>query len=113
MRKFRPHLTAKLADAIEFESLTLAQIALQLRVHSDVPRRWIMKGRRLKDGTVVRLEALRIPGAWRVRPEALERFLKILAGDQIPNEQPAARGRPPKQSQHDAEVDARCAKAGI
>ncbi len=59
----------KLADNGPF--LTTNKIAHQLGVDLSVPRRWIMDGRRLRDGTLVRLEALRIPGQWRVRPEAL------------------------------------------
>jgi hypothetical protein len=108
-RRARP----KLADAA-VAYLTCGQVAHRIGVDPAVPARWIKKGRALKDGTVVRLEALRIPGEWRVTPEALERFLRALADDSIPPDRPAARrGRPPKQSPHDAAVDAELAAAGF
>ena len=100
----------KLKIANDAAFLTCGEIARLHDVHPDVPRRWIMDGRRLRDGTLVRLEALRIPGQWRIRPEALERFLQILAADQIKPHRPAAK---PGRSAHDAAVDAALIEAGF
>jgi excisionase family DNA binding protein len=59
----------------------VVEIARQLHVDVETVYRWINRGVRLKSGARLKLEAYRIPGSWRVRREALERFLTILTED--------------------------------
>lgn len=45
--------------------------------------RWILKGARLRDGTRVRLRAIRAPGGWRSCAAWLDEFLDALTRDRL------------------------------
>jgi hypothetical protein len=46
--------------------------------HPSTLARWISKGIRLPDGTVLKLEGRRYPGAWMVSDEAVDEFVNAL-----------------------------------
>jgi hypothetical protein len=48
------------------------------RCHLSTPLRWILKGAKALDGTVVKLEAIRLGGRWITSREALQRFAERL-----------------------------------
>ena len=48
------------------------------RCHLSTLLRWIQKGARAPDGTLVRLEAIRLGGRWMTTREALQRFAERL-----------------------------------
>ncbi len=50
-------------------------------VHSATLTRWILKGVRLNDGSVVKLAAKRFPGGWASTREALDEFVDRLTAD--------------------------------
>lgn len=52
-------------------------------------RAWIKKGRKSASGEVVKLEAMRIAGRWRVPGGALERFLAAVDAPHTPSAGPA------------------------
>jgi hypothetical protein len=79
---------------------TLSQVARRFPpsrggrpVHVATVTRWIIQGARLRDGTRLRLRAVRLPGRWVVEPEAVDEFLATLTADRsgLPTE-PAAAG---------------------
>jgi hypothetical protein len=103
------------SEATEF--LTTVDIAKRYGVNPNVPCRWIVKGARLRDGTVVRLEASRLPGLWRISQEAWDEFLAILTADRLGPDPdrgapPRKPGRKPKQSTADAQIDVELAARG-
>jgi hypothetical protein len=68
------------------------------RCHISTVFRWITCGAKAPDGTAIRLEAIRRPGAWLTSAEALERFFARLtpvmeAELPRPPRSPAARQR--------------------
>jgi hypothetical protein len=65
--------------------LTFTEIAHQLGTHPSAPTRWATKGVRLRDGSLLKLEAIALPGSWRVTREALDRFLATLTADRTSN----------------------------
>src|SRR5262245_973458 len=83
--------------------LTLSDVILSLpsrngrRVHRNTVRRWILKGALLRDGTRLKLRALRTPGQWLVEPDALRRFMKALRADRVgtPKSTPTESGPAP------------------
>jgi len=64
-------------------ALTYAQIAHELGCHPSAPARWVLRGVLLSDGTRMKLEAVALPGSWRVTREALDRFLATLTADRM------------------------------
>ena len=52
----------------------------------DTVRAWIKTGRRSASGEVVKLEAMRVAGRWRVPGGALERFLAAVDAPAGPSE---------------------------
>ena len=109
-----PAKTIKSADA-EYD--TTIDIGRRYSVNPNVVTRWILKGSKLKDGSIVRLEAIRLPGLWRIPRGAWERFEAILRADRLGPDPargapPRKPGRKPKQSAHDAQVDAELAARG-
>jgi hypothetical protein len=58
--------------------------------------RWITKGVRSANGTVVRLEARRFPGGWKVADQAIEEFLDKLTDAALADV--ANIGQPPLRS---------------
>jgi hypothetical protein len=94
--------------------LTTVDIARRLQCHPSAPTRWIVKGTVLRDGSRLRLPAVRTPLGWRVDPEDLDVFLKAIAADRIrPDKPPGRPGRKPKTSPHDAAVNAELAACGF
>ncbi len=78
--------------------LTLAAIARSIpgargarRLHPATITRWILKGTKATDGTVVRLRATRVGHRWLVRAAHLDEFFAALApaGDAPPAPPPA------------------------
>jgi hypothetical protein len=71
---------------------TLDRICRRLDTHPATLTRWILKGRRLRDGSFRKLPATRFPGGWRVRPADLDAFLADLTADRLgAPDQPAPR----------------------
>lgn len=60
---------------------TPSDVANILGNHPSACVRWIQRGVLLKDGSRVRLNAIRVPGAWRVAPADLEAFLEVIKAD--------------------------------
>lgn len=52
-------------------------------IHSATLTRWIVSGVKARDGSRLRLKALKLPGGWRVRPEDLEAFFIALTADRL------------------------------
>jgi hypothetical protein len=78
--------------------------------------RWITKGVRAANGSVVRLQARRFPGGWKVTAEALEEFLDKLTSAALDESDPtqAPTVRPSAQRQRVLEaIDRELDKAGI
>ncbi len=82
--------------------------------------RWIVKGTRLRDGTRLRLEAVRTPGGWRTCRQWVEAFLRALTEDRLgPDDGPVPpapdrsdRPVPPLRRRTDAQRRADSARAG-
>jgi hypothetical protein len=51
--------------------------------HASTLVRWITKGTRLRDGSRLRLRALRTPGGWRVAEDSLYEFYDALTRDRL------------------------------
>jgi hypothetical protein len=64
-------------------ALTYTQIAHELGCHPSAPARWVLRGVLLKDGSRLKLEAIALPGSWRVERQALDKFLEILTEDRM------------------------------
>lgn len=64
--------------------LKVVDVARRLGNSPSAVTRWIMKGASLRDGSRVRLEAIRTPGGWRVTQEALDAFFATLTEDRLP-----------------------------
>jgi hypothetical protein len=62
------------------------------RCHLSTILRWIVKGAKAPDGTIVRLEGQRLGGRWLTSREALQRFSDRLTPRLDANAQPAPRG---------------------
>jgi hypothetical protein len=93
--------------------LTFTEIAHELGTHPSAPTRWAIKGVRLRDGSLLKLEAIALPGSWRVTRESLDRFLAILTADRT-NNTPAAATTPNKpRSSHQAQVHAGLVENGL
>ena len=59
-----------------------ADVARKLKVHVATVSRWILKGvPGQAGGERIRLDAIRIPGGWRILPSDLERFLRVVRHD--------------------------------
>jgi|SRR5271157_189733 len=63
--------------------LTCAQIARECCCDPSAVSRWIQKGAVLSTGEHVKLQAVRIPGGWRVRRSDLDQFLEVLTTDRL------------------------------
>ena len=86
--------------------LTVPQICDQVPGHRDNDKlrpstvtRWILNGVVGKDGTRVKLKAVRFGGRWLVREADLKAFLEALAGRSPDNSPPPAEkpGKPTKR----------------
>ena len=72
-----------LPELREQKLYTPSDVARLLNNHPSACVRWIQRGVLLKDGTRLHLAALRVPGAWRIAPVDLERFLEIVKADAL------------------------------
>jgi hypothetical protein len=67
------------------------------RCHLSTILRWVLSGAKAPDGTLVKLEALRLGGRWVTSREALQRFAERLTptvdGSPAPTRTPARRQR--------------------
>ncbi len=72
------------ASAVEADLeplLTTSQVAHRLGCAPSACVRWIQQGSVLSNGSRLRLEAIAIPGGWRIRQSALDAFLAALTED--------------------------------
>jgi len=69
--------------------LTTSQVAHILGCHPSACVRWIQKGAELSDRSRLKLQALAIPGGWRVRREWLDDFLQRITADRAGEPVPA------------------------
>ncbi len=76
--------------------LKCAEIARDLNISPSTPVRWVNRGVRLSDGTLVKLKHTRLPGGIRVKHEDLDAFLDAIQNDRI--ESPAAKDAAPLSS---------------
>jgi hypothetical protein len=78
--------------------------------HSCTLTRHILKGTRLKDGTVLKLRAKRTPGGWVVSREDIDEFIDRLTrdrcGDRVASETPLAHAREKVRNRADDKLDA-------
>ena len=62
--------------------------------------RWATRGTRLRDGSRLRLRAVRTPGGWRSRADWVQNFLDSVTSDRLGNDaddaEPGATAAPPK-----------------
>jgi hypothetical protein len=58
-------------------------------VHVSTLTRWITRGVRAADGSIVKLDARRFPGGWKVTDEALDLFLEALTHAALGRPEPA------------------------
>lgn len=75
--------------------------------------RWIMKGVRLPDGQIVRLEAVRLGGRWITSDEALQRFVEAQTPDFAVEETPAPPRSPTARQRASSKAARRVEKLGI
>jgi hypothetical protein len=61
------------------------------KCHLSTLLRWILKGARAPDGTLVKLEAIRLGGRWMTAREAIQRFAERLTPRLDPEPGPTAR----------------------
>jgi hypothetical protein len=101
---------------------SLAQIARRIPstkgdrpVHPATLTRWILRGAKAPDGTVIKLEARKFPGGWKVTEEAVERFLDRLTQAALgePVEVPTSQAPPPGAEMRAAEAMARMGTRGF
>jgi hypothetical protein len=91
----------------------LDQICRRLGTHPATVCRWILVGRRLRDGTRLRLPATRFPGGWRVRSADLDAYLAFLTVDRLgQTDQPAPRSPAEARRAHER-ADAELAANGF
>jgi hypothetical protein len=81
-------------------------------VHFSTVLRWCLKGCRGLSGEVVRLEALRIGGAWCTSKEAIQRFAERLTGD-FATESPHTPRSPGRRERDSARAAKALEKIGI
>src|SRR4051794_11661958 len=67
----RPAKTAKMFPSFRGDRPT----------HSATVVRWMVEGVRLKDGSRLKLEAVRLPSGWVTTPSAVQRFIEALTAD--------------------------------
>lgn len=70
--------------------LTTTEIARELSTHPSAPVRWINNGALLSSGERRKLEAVRLPGGWRVTRQALDDFLEAVTADRNGQAPPTA-----------------------
>ncbi len=63
--------------------LAPCDVARRLNNHPSACIRWIVRGVLLKDGSRLHLNALRVPGAWRIAPADLDAFLADVKADSL------------------------------
>jgi hypothetical protein len=83
-------------------------------VHPSTLTRWILKGVRLQDGTLLKLAAKRFPGGWATTREALDTFINALTDDRCgePVVAPAPRS-PSARARAIAQADRELERLGI
>lgn len=96
-----------LPELREQKLYTPSDVARLLNNHPSACVRWIQRGVLLKDGTRLHLAALRVPGAWRIAPADLERFLEIVKADALRLPEPAAAGPTMTKARADQIVEMR------
>jgi hypothetical protein len=92
---------------------TFTEVAHELGCHPSALTRWTLKGVLLKDGTRLKLEAIALPGSWRVTREALDRFLTTLTADRTSNTPAATAPTKPVRSARSERVHADLVEAGL
>ena len=63
----------------------LAPALRRVGAHPASGSRWILRGKKLSDGSVIRLRATRTPGGLRVRDEDMDEFLEAITADRLGN----------------------------
>jgi hypothetical protein len=71
------------------------------RTHFSTLLRWVLKGAKAPDGTLVKLEALRVGGRWMTSPQAIQHFALALTPRLDGNDRPTP--RTPGQRRRDDE----------
>src|SRR5262245_56861478 len=82
------------------------------RTHLSTLLRWIHAGARAADGTIVRLEALRLGGRWVTSREALQRFAERLTPCRDGDAAPTPR-TPLKRQRHSERAARELEKVGL
>ena len=106
-------------DLTAEETLTLAELVKMVpparsgkRCHLSTVLRWILKGSKAPDGSMVKLEAARLGGRWLTSREALHRFSERLTPRLDGEAQPAPSG-PAKQHRASDRAAAELDKLGL
>jgi hypothetical protein len=92
---------------------TFTEVAHELGCHPSALTRWTLKGVLLKDGTRLKLEAIALPGSWRVNQDSLDRFLAALTADRTRNTPAESVPLRPVRSARSAQVHRELAEAGL
>jgi hypothetical protein len=105
--------------------LSLAQAARRIPptkgdrpVHVSSLTRWITRGVKTQAGSVIRLEARRFPGGWKVTSQAVDEFLDdltraALGDDPTPNPELSSSRVSARRQRELARVEAELARAGF
>src|SRR5262245_37394674 len=77
------------------------------QTHLSTLLRWILKGAKAPDGTLVKLEAVRLGGRWMTSRDAMQRFAERLTPRSAPDAAEVAAPRPPGKRQRESDRAAR------
>src|SRR3954468_1648243 len=81
--------------------------------HSATVIRWMLEGVRLKDGSRLKLEAVRLPSGWVTTPSAVQRFIDRLTADRTSQPAPALTQKPVARARAVAQADAKLVTLGF
>ena len=95
-------------------TLSVAQIARQSPptkdgrpVHPSTVNKWITRGVKLPDKSILKLRAIRYPGGWSVSPDDLDQFLATLTAVALGEDAPESDSAPaPIAARRRRELDA-------
>jgi hypothetical protein len=90
----------------------LRVVAKRYHVHTTTALRWVRNGVKRPDGSVVRLEAVRVGTRWLCHPQSLLRFLAALNQSEPPTPPPTSASTTPDKRRA-AAANKKLAAAGV
>ncbi len=101
------------AETASERFLAPTEIARSLQLSPSAILRWLTRGVLLADGSRLKLRSVRLPGSYRVRPEWLDEFLRVVADDKVGSAGTAPEAPRPARSARVAEMNRRLHEAGF